>query len=918
MTSSSPSQELTAGTGTTVRAASAGAASTQRNEEASNALGTEEFATTRPRVGGKRKRDDTKYFQMLSDKGKAVFEEFREYIMTQHVVATGSVDQYLRHIARYLYFLEQTTSKEGGDGEDNNGFIHHISEERFDAFVEWYGKRAEERGYGDNDQKTPSVALSHLLRMFLELDDEEENLMGGGGNLPPEKRRFRETTHLSLAQAREIIRKNMNVQKRRTDKETFFNLRPGKDSAVMKKRVEKRLEKKEARANGTVATTLGSGVQRVMSSDTVIAISKELERDILKASNVAEFMNASLTMIQFALQLHTLMRPHEISSLRLSGLTVSSMQRKVFNSAMPVMQFRFVVLEFKGSLKMVKGSGQNVNRPFERVCILHSLTSLCSIGAVARDIHVQFQILGREIDFKARCGDIDDERQRIGFAWRKEVVLSGAFNPDAYTSANTLSKGANVNSTFIANREKVQVPSNAFDDVYTRVGEGASKFHRQNNTYLRHTAVTHAINRTSDSGTKVEISNIGGWEQEGKAAKVMQDSYAFSHAFHALAALAGTSSDAAGNTTYVLQNRRDTLVVDEALIVVYANGLVVKARKARDDQVDNRAVDQDADIVHFCGSITEYAIVFWRDIATLCATDETALNSWFVKTAILDVIKGKPEAERAWESLLERAKAAMREEFEQNRFDGRSEVQAMNANNVNTICRHQTMIGEQVLEQLSVNRRASEQQSRTFVDQFIRGARDFLAAYDGTPSTNNGAPSMRRSLTTTTTTPSPPQEERVVQQQVPLNRVQNSTSIPELKRNYVSDVKGTYMQEKLKSLKSGAGVDDVEQRRTLIRKTQNLINQHRFNATHNFANLNEALQRCDEAEFGARLLRRAQVEARQMTGRVSDVINPNIVRNELRRVAKALNERVRSESFDNDEARKSFLLRALGDEWPSQ
>ena len=63
---------------------------------------------------------------------------------------------------------EQTTSKEGEDGEDNNGFIHHISEARFDAFVEWYGKRAEERGYADNDQKTPSSALSHLLRMFLE------------------------------------------------------------------------------------------------------------------------------------------------------------------------------------------------------------------------------------------------------------------------------------------------------------------------------------------------------------------------------------------------------------------------------------------------------------------------------------------------------------------------------------------------------------------------------------------------------------------------------------------------------------------------------------------------------------------------------------------------------------------------------
>jgi hypothetical protein len=603
------------------------------------------------------------------------------------------------------------------------------------------------------------------------------------------------------------------------------------------------------------------------------------------------------------------MRPHEISSLRLSGLTVCRTSRKAFNSAMPVNQYRFVVLDFKGSLKMVKGSGQNVDRPFERVCILHSLTSLCGIGAVARDLHVQFQLLGREIDFNARCGG-------IGFAWRKEVVLSGAFNSDARKWANALSKGSNVNNTFIANRKKDKVPSNAFDSVYARVGPGASKFYRQNNTYLRNIGVSHAIDRSSDSSTKEELNNIGGWAQQERSS-VMQDSYAFSHAFHALAALAGTSSDAAGNTTYVLQNRRDTLVVDEALIVVYANGLVAKARKARDDQVDNRAVDQDADIVHFCGSITEYAIVFWRDSATLCATDETALNSWIVKTAILDVIKDKPEAERAWKSLLESAKAARREELEQNHSDGRSELQAMNANNVNTICRHQSMIGEQVLEQLSAHRRASEQQSTSLFDQFVRGARELLAAYDGAPSTNNGAPSMRRSFTTTTT-PSPPQEERVVQQQAPLDRVQNSTSIAAFKRNYEGDLKGTYMQEKLTLLKSSASVDDVEERKKQIRKTKNLINVNRFNATRNFANLFEALRRCDEAEFGARLLRRAQVEARQTTGRVSDIINPKIVQTELRRVAKALNERVRSESFDNDEARKSFLLGALGDEWPSQ
>ena len=220
------------------RAASGGAALTQQAEEA-NAVGTEEFATNRR--GGKRKRDATQYYRLLSEKGKGVFQRFIEYCKTESIVTDGSVDQYARYASRYLYFLEQTTSV----GLDDNGFIHHISEARFDAFVEWYGKRAEECGYADNDQKTPASALSHLLRMFLDQDDEEENQMGGGGNLAAEKRRFRESEHLSLAQARDIIAKNYgNDNKRRETKETFFNLREGKNSALMKKRVAKRLETK--------------------------------------------------------------------------------------------------------------------------------------------------------------------------------------------------------------------------------------------------------------------------------------------------------------------------------------------------------------------------------------------------------------------------------------------------------------------------------------------------------------------------------------------------------------------------------------------------------------------------------------------------------------------------------------------------
>jgi len=220
-----------------------------QNEEEEAKKGTE-FALTKRRGGGgggkglKRKRDTTSYYQLISEKGKEVFGKFQEYVKGRQA---GSVDQYVRYVARYLYFLEeQTTSEEGGE---DNGFVHHISEALFEAFVVWYGKRAEEFGYADNDQKTPYVALQLLLRMFLEQDDEEEEkLTSDGGTLAPEKRRFRESEHLSLAQAREIIKK----KDKGITMETFFNRR-GKDSAVMKKRAVKRLEKKEARSNGTAA-----------------------------------------------------------------------------------------------------------------------------------------------------------------------------------------------------------------------------------------------------------------------------------------------------------------------------------------------------------------------------------------------------------------------------------------------------------------------------------------------------------------------------------------------------------------------------------------------------------------------------------------------------------------------------------------
>ena len=113
---SSPSQGLAPVTTVheETRAASGGAALTQQDEEA-NAVGTEEFATNRR--GGKRKRDATQYYRLLSEKGKGVFQRFIEYCKTESIVTDGSVDQYARYATSSYHrqAFEQFTQKDKDD-----------------------------------------------------------------------------------------------------------------------------------------------------------------------------------------------------------------------------------------------------------------------------------------------------------------------------------------------------------------------------------------------------------------------------------------------------------------------------------------------------------------------------------------------------------------------------------------------------------------------------------------------------------------------------------------------------------------------------------------------------------------------------------------------------------------------------------
>lgn len=363
--------------------------------------------------------------------------------------------------------------------------------------------------------------------------------------------------------------------------------------------------------------------------------------------------------------------------------------------------------------------------------------NLCGVGAIARDIHAQFQLLGSAIDFSARCGENND----VGYSWRTHLIVNRKYDSPALNSANELVMKANVKNNFINNRARNEVPQNEFQKNFEQVRHSGSTFCRQNNAYLRHVAVTNAQDRLGSADTRSELSTIGGWEttkQKGGISSMMQENYNYGVGFAALAALADLSSSLEERVYYCSEGERDELVVMDALIDFYANVLVVKVRAALKSQ--NGAKDADSDIYHFINVITEYAKVFWRDAALLCKKQEEALESWFIKTAILDLLRGKEEGRRPGR-LCSQRRLPRRREFEESyttTTGGRSDVselRAMNAKNVDTILRHPALCAEKRLDQISATMKSS------MVEMVVNFSQDI----------NNGASSNHPSMRSTPT-----------------------------------------------------------------------------------------------------------------------------------------------------------------------
>jgi hypothetical protein len=77
---------------------------------------------------------------------------------------------------------------------------------------------------------------------------------------------------------------------------------------------------------------------------------------------------------------------------------------------------------------------------------------LHALGAIARDIHTQFQLLGCAINFNVHCDeDDDDDGEGDGYSWRMDALVKGKYSSAVINSANPLVTKANVKSNFVDN-----------------------------------------------------------------------------------------------------------------------------------------------------------------------------------------------------------------------------------------------------------------------------------------------------------------------------------------------------------------------------------------------------------------------------------------------------------------------------------
>ena len=867
-------------------------------------------------------RDNTNYRELLKSEGKAVGEKVRSYLVKRGVKtetdSSLSIDQYMRHVWRFLFYCDELAKT--NPNEERNSY--YISRQMFEDYLRWYEKKI---GRNQNDYRHVSVALGHVVRCFLELDEkkiseQQQQQESGvvGGDEDESEMYFRSSDGLSRADAKTIAaRAGIDVQANHG----FWHVGNGK-SLLSKKKTDVNLAKMKARNDGVVPTTQGAAVDAIIEENVFYGAANVAMQRFLSAGDESELLNESLRSVRYTMS-QFLGRPGEILHYKESGLMVREPPHSHNPNRRQAVEFRVIATEHKGNTSMTKSSGQNLDRPVERLAYRHELLHMCPIGCMARDIHMQRCILQRETDFRKREIVVNAAGiKATAVSWRKETIFGAG---GTFKKTDRVLQQKKNGLTALKRREKT-VPGTEFNKLFAGVGEelGLRKRQHYGKTYLRATRVTLAMERTEDQESKEALKKMGGWS--GTGGNVYEDSYLFALPFKAGAALAGGSSRSDGVVIYTLEGNRDTLLVDEALIANFASGLVLKAESAYKDMDENgwpSAIDgvrgeEDKDLHRFKNAIRKLAVVFWQDVATLCATREGAENSYFIRACVLDELANDSEATRAWKLLVEEARKRKKsaDTVAEARRNDSAEVRSVTEVVGSGMSEISRMLTQQS-EHSNKEREEAKREKTDFAKSLLHLA---LQQLDDGPLREKVekalVPSKRGSSSTSLAPPSPKkaknstqvEENRVTLLSLERDRVHNSTSIEDFRANYESDSTSAWGQARRQELQKDAN------RKEEYKKHMGLLRKYKSNAKKEFEALRLALDGADATEFNQRLLQK--VAPGKSFDRIEDAEVKKLIAKEFARVASKLNEK-RKEAGEMQVAEaKPFLRRTLEEEWP--
>ena len=854
-----------------------------------------------------RTRDNTNYQDLLKSEGKALGEKVRSFLRGRGVKtetdSSLSIDQYMRHVWRFLRYCEELNPN-----EERNSY--YISRQMFENYLRWYEKKI---GRSQNEYRHVGVALGHVVRCFLELDEKKSLEQGESGNGDEREMYFRSSAGLSREEAISIAAKaGKDVQANAG----FWHNGQGK-SFLSEKKMDANLGKMKARNDGVTPTTRGTAVNAIIEEDALYSAANVGMDRFLDAKDESGVSNESLrcsrlTSSQF------MGRPSEGLHYRLSGMTVRKPQH-AHNPNRSLVEFRIIATEHKGNTSMTKSSGQNIERPVERVAVRHVSLNMCPIGWMARDAHVQHVCFGRVIDFRKRELVKDKDGNDVTkVSWRTERF----FGAGATFKRTDIALRQKNRQTALERREKT-VPAREYNPLFAGNNEIREQQYR-NKTYLRATRATLAMERTEDQASKEAIKKMGNWS--GTSGNVFEDNYLFALPLKALIAAAGGSSRSDGAVAYTLEGNRDSLVVDEALIACFADGLVLNAESAYDDMAKNGwpsakagvRGEEDEDLYHFKKAIRVYARVFWQDSATLFVTREGAKDTYFIDRCVLQVLANNTQATNAWERLVgearERKKSAntIAEVCRNDSAEARSvtEVVASGVSEIARIC-------AQGLEESNTNLQQGKRERENFFLSIVHlatqqldpqtreGVQKALNSNKGGYSTSLAPPSPKRAKDST-----PPPENTVTLLSRERERVHLSTTIEDFRANYDNDVICEWGQARRQELQKDAN------RKEEYNKHMGLLRKYKSNAKKEFEALRLALDGADATEFNQRLLQK--VAPGKSFDRIEDAEVKKLIAKEFARVARKLKEKRAeiSETPQVDEA-KSILRRTLEEEWPA-